>query len=169
MESITTEEKEKSQNNNNTLEDDKNQNIPEEKDEIEYKDQKNKPPYSRHFLTKSKTSRQKPNYSYFGKSIKSGASSFTNDSSLKDDPLSSSRDSEEKRKRSFDIEYPSLKRCHSTKKYHYSKDYKDIIKEEKYEDEGDSICSCYSSRSKFSSYTIMPKDNLFFLEKKKII
>ncbi len=168
MEAITTEEKEKIQNNNNTLEDDKNQNIPEEKDEVESKDQKNKPQYSRHFLTKSKTSRQKPNYSYFGKSIKSGASSFTNDSSLKDDPLSSSRDSEEKRKRSFDIEYPSLKRCHSTKKYHYSKDYKDIIKEEKYEDEGDSICSCYSSRSKFSSYTIMPKDNLFFLDKKKL-
>ena len=168
MESIATEEKEKIQNNNNTLEDDKNQNMTEEKDEVESKDQKNKPSYSRHFLTKSKASRQKQNYSYFGKSIKSGASSFTNDSSLKDDPLSSSRDSEEKRKRSFDIEYPSLKRCHSTKKYHYSKEYKDIIKEEKYEDEGDSICSCYSSRSKFSSYTIMPKDNLFFLEKKKL-
>jgi hypothetical protein len=172
MEKISTEEieKEKEQINNDELNDDKDvQDNPEEKDDSEIKEQKNQPTYSRRFLTKSKTSRQKPNYSYFGKSIKSGASSFTNDSSLKDDPLSSSRDSEEKRtKRSFDIEYPSLKRCHSTKKYHYSKDYKDIIKEEKYEDEGDSICSCYSSRSKFSSYTIMPKDNLFFLEKKKL-
>jgi hypothetical protein len=172
MEKISTEEieKEKDQINNDELNDDKDvQDNPEEKDDSEIKEQKNQPTYSRRFLTKSKTSRQKPNYSYFGKSIKSGASSFTNDSSLKDDPLSSSRDSEEKRtKRSFDIEYPSLKRCHSTKKYHYSKDYKDIIKEEKYEDEGDSICSCYSSRSKFSSYTIMPKDNLFFLEKKKL-
>lgn len=121
------------------------------------------PHYSR-FYHKSKTTRQNQNYYNMGKSIKS--SSFTNDSSLNNDPLSSSRDSEEKRtKRSFDIEYPYLKRCHSTKKYHYSKDYKDIIKEEKYEDEGDSFCS---SRSKFSSYTIMPKDNLFFLEKKKL-
>ena len=172
MEKINTEEreKEKDQINNDELNDDRDiQDNPEEKDDSEIKEQKNQPAYSRRFLTKSKTSKQKPNYSYFGKSIKSGASSFTNDSSLKDDPLSSSRDSEEKRtKRSFDIEYPSLKRCHSTKKYHYSKDYKDIIKEEKYEDEGDSICSSYSTRSKFSSYTIMPRDNLFFLDKKKL-
>lgn len=134
--------------NENDLKDNSSQNINSE----------NKPHISR-FYHKSKTTRQKPNYSQIGKSIKS--SSFTNDSSLNNDPLSSSRDSEEKRtRRSFDIEYPSLKRCHSTKKYHYSKDYKDIIKEEKYEDE-DSFCS---SRSKFSSYTIMPKDNLFFLD-----
>ena len=138
--------------NENDLKDNSSQNINSE----------NKPHISR-FYHKSKTTRQKPNYSQIGKSIKS--SSFTNDSSLNNDPLSSSRDSEEKRtRRSFDIEYPSLKRCHSTKKYHYSKDYKDIIKEEKYEDE-DSFCS---SRSKFSSYTIMPKDNLFFLDKKKL-
>ena len=138
--------------NENDLKDNSNQNINSE----------SKPHISR-FYHKSKTSRQKPNYSQIGKSIKS--SSFTNDSSLNNDPLSSSRDSEEKRaRRMFDIEYPSLKRCHSTKKYHYSKDYKDIIKEEKYEDE-DSFCS---SRSKFSSYTIMPKDNLFFLDKKKL-
>jgi hypothetical protein len=53
---------------------------------------------------------------FTGKSIKSGASSFTNDSSLNNDPLSSSRDSEEKRiKRGIDIEYPTLKRSHSTK------------------------------------------------------
>ena len=106
---------------------------------------------------------------FTGKSIKSGASSFTNDSSLNNDPLSSSRDSEEKRiKRGIDIEYPTLKRSHSTKKYHYSKDYKkDIIKEEKNEDE-DSFCSFASNRSKFSSYTIMPKEsNLFFFEKRK--
>ena len=127
----------------------------------------NKPHFSRHFHNRSKTTRQ--NYSNIGKSIKSGASSFTNDSSLNNDALSSSRDSEEKRvRRIFDIEYPYLKRCHSTKKYHYSKDYKDIIKEEKYEDEGDSFCSFISNRSKFSSYTVMPKDNLFFLEKKKL-
>ena len=127
----------------------------------------NKPHFSRHFQNRSKTTRQ--NYSNIGKSIKSGASSFTNDSSLNNDALSSSRDSEEKRvRRIFDIEYPYLKRCHSTKKYHYSKDYKDIIKEEKYEDEGDSFCSFISNRSKFSSYTVMPKDNLFFLEKKKL-
>ena len=142
----------------------------EKEDEDNSKDNSNQntntesmPHYSR-FYHKSKTIRQNPNYYNMAKSIKS--SSFTNDSSLNNDPLSSSRDSEEKRtRRSFDIEYPSLKRCHSTKKYHYSKDYKDIIKEEKYEDEGDSFCS---SRSKFSSYTIMPKDNLFFLEKKKL-
>ena len=126
----------------------------------------NKPHFSRHFQNRSKTTRQ--NYSNIGKSIKSGASSFTNDSSLNNDALSSSRDSEEKRvRRIFDIEYPYLKRCHSTKKYHYSKDYKDIIKEEKNEDE-DSFCSFISNRSKFSSYTVMPKDNLYFLEKKKL-
>ena len=140
----------------------------EKEDKSDSKDNSNQntntesmPHYSR-FNRKSKTTRQNPNYFNMAKSIKS--SSFTNDSSLNNDPLSSSRDSEEKRtRRSFDIEYPSLKRCHSTKKYHYSKEYKDIIKEEKNED--DSFCS---SRSKFSSYTIMPKDNLFFLEKKKL-
>ena len=128
-----------------------------------------KPNFTRHFFNRSKTTRQKPYNFQIGKSIRSGASSFTNDSSLNNDPLSSSRDSEEKRnRRNFDIEYPSYKRSRSTKKYHYSKDYKDIIKEEKYEDENDSFCSFISNRSKFSSYTIMPKDNLLFLEKKKL-
>ena len=125
--------------------------------------QENKQPYQRYYKSKSFMPK------FTGKSIKSGASSFTNDSSLNNDPLSSSRDSEEKRiKRGIDIEYPTLKRSHSTKKYHYSKDYKkDIIKEEKNEDE-DSFCSFASNRSKFSSYTIMPNEsNLFFFEKKK--
>ena len=129
----------------------------------------NKPQHFNRFQHRSKTSLQKQKYYYNLKPIKSGTSSFTNDSSLNNDPLSSSRDSEEKRtRRSFDIEYPSLQRSHSTKKYHYSKDYKDIIKEEKYEDEGDSFCSFVSNRSKFSSYTIMPKDNIFLFEKKKM-
>ena len=129
----------------------------------------NKPQHFNRFQHRSKTSFQKQKYYYNLKPIKSGTSSFTNDSSLNNDPLSSSRDSEEKRtRRSFDIEYPSLQRSHSTKKYHYSKDYKDIIKEEKYEDEGDSFCSFVSNRSKFSSYTIMPKDNIFLFEKKKM-
>ena len=129
----------------------------------------NKPQHFNRFQHRSKTSFQKQKYFYNLKPIKSGTSSFTNDSSLNNDPLSSSRDSEEKRtRRSFDIEYPSLQRSHSTKKYHYSKDYKDIIKEEKYEDEGDSFCSFVSNRSKFSSYTIMPKDNIFLFEKKKM-
>ena len=122
-----------------------------------------KQPYQKYYKSKSFMPK------FTGKSIKSGASSFTNDSSLNNDPLSSSRDSEEKRiKRGIDIEYPTLKRSHSTKKYHYSKDYKkDIIKEEKNEDE-DSFCSFASNRSKFSSYTIMPKEsNLFFFEKRK--
>ena len=95
--------------------------------------------------------------------------SFTNDSSCNIDPLSSSRDSEEKkRKRSFDIEYPTLQRSHSTKKYHYSnKDY--IIKEELHEEDiENSFCSVISGRTKYSCYTIMPKDNLYFLDKKKI-
>ena len=124
----------------------------------------NKKSYQKFFKSKSFIPK------IFGKSIKSGASSFTMDSSLNNDQLSSSRDSEEKRaRRNFDIEYPTLKRCQSTKKYHYSKDYKkDIIKEEKNEDE-DSFCSFASNRSKFSSYTIMPKENnLFFFEKKKL-
>ena len=138
--------------------------------EIKEEDQKakevpseNKQPYQKYYKSKSFMPK------FTGKSIKSGASSFTNDSSLNNDPLSSSRDSEEKRiKRGIDIEYPTLKRSHSTKKYHYSKDYKkDIIKEEKNEDE-DSFCSFASNRSKFSSYTIMPKEsNLFFFEKRK--
>ena len=126
--------------------------------------QENKQPYQKYYKSKSFMPK------FTGKSIKSGASSFTNDSSLNNDPLSSSRDSEEKRiKRGIDIEYPTLKRSHSTKKYHYSKDYKkDIIKEEKNEDE-DSFCSFASNRSKFSSYTIMPKEsNLFFFEKRKL-
>ena len=81
--------------------------------------QENKQPYQRYYKSKSFMPK------FTGKSIKSGASSFTNDSSLNNDPLSSSRDSEEKRiKRGIDIEYPTLKRSHSTKKYHYSKDYK---------------------------------------------
>ena len=142
----------------------------ENKNEIKEEDQKakevpseNKRPYQKYYKSKSFMPK------FTGKSIKSGASSFTNDSSLNNDPLSSSRDSEEKRiKRGIDIEYPTLKRSHSTKKYHYSKDYKkDIIKEEKNEDE-DSFCSFASNRSKFSSYTIMPKEsNLFFFEKRK--
>ena len=150
-------------------EENEDKDLQEEKNESDLKDNSNQninsenKPYIKRFNCKSKTTRQKPNYSQIGKSIKS--SSFTNDSSLNNDPLSSSRDSEEKRaRRCFDIEYPSLKRYHSTKKFHYSKDYKDIIKEEKYEDEN-SFCS---SHSKFSSYTIMPKDNLFFLDKKKL-
>lgn len=105
------------------------------------------------------------------------ASSVTNDSSLNNDPLSSSRDSgnennikvrqrkNERFLRSLDIEYPELKRSHSTKKYHYSKDY---IKEELHEDESDSFCSGVSGRTKYSSYTIMPRDNLYFLDKKKL-
>ena len=124
----------------------------------------NKQPYQRYYKSKSFIPK------FTGKSIKSGASSFTNDSSLNNEQLSSSRDSEEKRiKRGIDIEYPLYKRSHSTKKYHYSKDYKkDIIKEEKNEEE-DSFCSFASNRSKFSSYTIMPKEsNLFLFEKKKL-
>ena len=39
-----------------------------------------KPHYSRHLFNKAKTTLQKQNYSQIGKSIKSGASSFTNDS-----------------------------------------------------------------------------------------
>ena len=156
---INEEEKELSDEEDKDTKDEKNYKVPSE----------NQPHFSRYFLNKSKTTRQKTNYTSIGKSIKSGASSFTNDSSLNNDQLSSSRDSEEKRaRRIFDIEYPSLKRCHSTKKYHYSKEYKDIIKEEKNEDENDSFCSFISNRSKFSSYTIMPKDNLFFFEKKKL-
>ena len=148
-------------------------NEKDQKKELEENKEKNeekesKLHYSRYCL-RSKTTCQKLNYSNMGKSIKSGASSFTNDSSLNNDPLSSSRDSGENRtRRSFDIEYPYLKRSNSTKKFHYSKDYKDIIKEEKYEEDEDSFCSGISNRSKFSSYTIMPKDNLFFLEKKKL-
>ena len=148
----------------------------ESEEEKEIKEEKNpniiseaKPNFIMPLFNRSKTTHQKPYNFHIGKSIKSGASSFTNDSSMNNEPLSSSRDSEEKRhKRNFDIEYPSYKRSRSTKKYHYSKDYKDIIKEEKYEDENDSFCSFISNRSKFSSYTIMPKDNLIFLEKKKL-
>ena len=160
MEKNVTEEKETIKNEDLNLKD-----IPE--DEKESNSQEKGSFRVIHTYNKSKTTRLKPNN--IVKSIKSGTSSFTNDSSLNNDPLSSSRDSEEKRtRRSFDIEYPFLKRSNSTKKFHYSKDYKDIIKEEKYEDEGDSFCSGISGRSKFSSYTIMPKDNLFFLEKKKL-
>ena len=137
--------------------------IKEEDKKISDVPKETKQPYQKYYKSKSFMPK------FTGKSIKSGASSFTNDSSLNNDPLSSSRDSEEKRiKRGIDIEYPTLKRSHSTKKYHYSKDYKkDIIKEEKNEDE-DSFCSFASNRSKFSSYTIMPKEsNLFFFEKRK--
>ena len=67
----------------------------------------NKQPYQRYYKSKSFMPK------FTGKSIKSGASSFTNDSSLNNDPLSSSRDSEEKRiKRGIDIEYPTLQRSH---------------------------------------------------------
>ena len=175
MEKIDNQEKEQETKEEPQILEDEEKEISDEEDK-DTKDEKNskvysenQPHFTRHFLNKSKTTRQKVNYSNIGKSIKSGASSFTNDSSLNNDQLSSSRDSEEKRtRRIFDIEYPSLKRCHSTKKYHYSKEYKDIIKEEKNEDENDSFCSFISNRSKFSSYTIMPKDNLFFFEKKKL-
>ena len=139
------------------------QEEPKDENEIKEVPSETKPSYQRFYKSKSFMPK------FTGKSIKSGASSFTMDSSLNNDPLSSSRDSEGKRgKKSFDIEYPELKRSHSTKKYHYSKDYKkDIIKEEKNEDE-DSFCSFASNRSKFSSYTIMPKENnLFFFEKRK--
>ena len=148
----------------NIIEDEKGSK--KEKADVNIKEipSENKQPYQRYYKSKSFIPK------FTGKSIKSGTSSFTMDSSLNNDPLSSSRDSEEKRaRRSFDIEYPTLKRSHSTKKYHYSKDYKkDIIKEEKNEDE-DSFCSFASNRSKFSSYTIMPKEsNLFFFEKRKL-
>ena len=176
MEKLDNQEKEQEIKEEPQIIEDEEKEISDEEDK-DTKDEKNskvssenQPHFTRHFLNKSKTTRQKVNYTNIGKSIKSGASSFTNDSSLNNDQLSSSRDSEEKRRtrRIFDIEYPSLKRCHSTKKYHYSKEYKDIIKEEKNEDENDSFCSFISNRSKFSSYTIMPKDNLFFFEKKKL-
>jgi hypothetical protein len=176
MEKLDNQEKEQEIKEEPQIVEDEEKEISDEEDK-DTKDEKNskfssenQPHFTRHFLNKSKTTRQKVNYTNIGKSIKSGASSFTNDSSLNNDQLSSSRDSEEKRRtrRIFDIEYPSLKRCHSTKKYHYSKEYKDIIKEEKNEDENDSFCSFISNRSKFSSYTIMPKDNLFFFEKKKL-
>ena len=139
------------------------QEEPKEDKKIQEVPSENIQPYQRYYKTKAFMPK------FLGKSMKSGTSSFTMDSSLNNDPLSSSRDSEGKRvKKSFDIEYPELKRSHSTKKYHYSKDYKkDIIKEEKNEDE-DSFCSFASNRSKFSSYTMMPKEsNLFFFEKKK--
>ena len=140
----------------------------EKEDNKPNKISENKPNFQRYFLNSSKTTTQNKYYPYIGKSIKSGTSSFTNDSSLNNDPPSSSRDSEGKKRRIFDIDYPTLKRSNSTKKFHYSKDYKDIIKEEKYEDEKDSFCSFISNKSKFSSITVMPKDNLFFLEKKKL-
>ena len=148
----------------NVIEDKKDSKEEKAEEKIKEVPSENKQPYQRYFKSKSFMPK------FTGKSIKSGTSSFTMDSSLNNDPLSSSRDSEEKRvRRSFDIEYPTLKRSHSTKKYHYSKDYKkDIIKEEKNEDE-DSFCSFASNRSKFSSYTIMPKEsNLFFFEKRKL-
>jgi hypothetical protein len=176
MEKLDNQEKEQEIKEEPQIIEDEEKEISDEEDK-DTKDEKNskvssenQPHFTRHFLNKSKTTRQKVNYTNIGKSIKSGASSFTNDSSLNNDQLSSSRDSEEKRRtrRIFDIEYPSLKRCHSTKKYHYSKEYKDILIEEKNEDENDSFCSFISNRSKFSSYTIMPKDNLFFFEKKKL-
>jgi hypothetical protein len=139
------------------------QEEPKEDKKIQEVPSENIQPYQKYYKTKAFMPK------FLGKSMKSGTSSFTMDSSLNNDPLSSSRDSEGKRvKKSFDIEYPELKRSHSTKKYHYSKDYKkDIIKEEKNEDE-DSFCSFASNRSKFSSYTMMPKEsNLFFFVKKK--
>ena len=148
----------------NIIEDEKDSKEEKPNANIKEVPSENKQPYQRYYKSKSFIPK------FTGKSIKSGTSSFTMDSSLNNDPLSSSRDSEEKRaRRSFDIEYPTLKRSHSTKKYHYSKDYKkDIIKEEKNEDE-DSFCSFASNRSKFSSYTIMPKEsNLFFFEKRKL-
>ena len=150
--------------NKNDLNEENKNEIKEEDQKIPEVPSENKQQYQKYFRSKSFMPK------FTGKSIKSGASSFTNDSSLNNEQLSSSRDSEEKRiKRGIDIEYPSLKRSHSTKKYHYSKDYKkDIIKEEKNEDE-DSFSSFASNKSKFSSYTIMPKEsNLFFFEKRKL-
>ena len=133
MEKIDNQEKEqqKEEQVNNNQEEEEEMSEDEEKNTIEEKNKtvniENKHYFQMHFLSRSKTTKLKSNYA-IGKSIKSGASSFTNDSSLNNDPLSSSRDSEEKRRRrSFDIEYPSLKRSHSTKNYHYSKEYKDII------------------------------------------
>ena len=143
-----------------------NKDLPKES-EIKNKDiiSENKKPYQNFYKSKSFM------HKTIGKSMKSGTSSFTMDSSSQNnDQLSSSRDSEEKRiRRGFDIEYPTLKRSRSTKKYHYSKDYKkDIIKEEKNEDE-DSFCSFASNKTKFSSVTVMPKEsNLFFFEKRKL-
>ena len=167
MEKLDT--KEEDQKKEEESEENDEESSSEEKKENESnKIIENKPNFQRYFLNRSKTTTQNKYPSYIGKSIKSGTSSFTNDSSLNNDPPSSSRDSEEKKRRIFDIDYPTLKRSNSTKKFHYSKDYKDIIKEEKYEDENDSFCSFISNRSKFSSITVMPKDNLFFLEKKKL-
>ena len=70
----------------------------EEKEENESnKITQNKPNFQRHFLNRSKTTTQNKYSGYIGKSIKSGTSSITNDSSLNNDPASSSRDSEEKK------------------------------------------------------------------------
>ena len=70
----------------------------ENKNEIKEEDQKanevpseNKQPYQKYYKSKSFMPK------FTGKSIKSGTSSFTNDSSLNNEQLSSSRDSEEKR------------------------------------------------------------------------
>ena len=177
MDKLELKEKDQTKEEENEINEEEEQEMNENENEDEKEEEKNantiserKPHFSRHFMNKSKTTKYKQNAPLYVKSIKSGTSSFTNDSSLNNDPLSSSRDSGEKKlQRSFDIEYPTLKRSHSTKKYHYSKEYKDIIKEEKNEDENDSFCSFISNRSKFSSYTVMPKDNLFFLDKKKLM
>ena len=167
MEKIDSKEEEDPKKEEESEENDEESSSEEKEENESKKITENKPNFLRHFTNRSKTTKQNKYYPYIGKSIKSGTSSFTNDSSLNNDPPSSSRDSEGKKRRIFDIDYPTLKRSNSTKKFHYSKDYKDIIKEEKYEDENDSFCSFISNRSKFSSITVMPKDNLFFLEKKK--
>ena len=142
-----------------------NGDLPKES-EIKNKDitSENKKPYQNFYKSKSFM------HKTIGKSMKSGTSSFTMDSSSQNnDQLSSSRDSEEKRiRRGFDIEYPTLKRSRSTKKYHYSKDYKkDIIKEEKNEDE-DSFCSFASNKTKFSSVTPETYDENLIFQKPKM-
>ena len=166
QEKETTENQEKEQDQENNEEEEK---IGEDEDQKDLSQNKSVTTSS----SKAKSYRFGKSNSIFSqnkiKYIKSGASSFTNDSSCNNDPLSSSRDSEEKkRKRNIDIEFPILQRSHSTKKYHYSnKDY--IIKEELHEEDiENSFCSVISGRTKYSCYTIMPKDNLYFLDKKKI-
>ena len=53
------------------------------------------------------------------------------------------------------------------KRFHYTGDF---IKEEINEDEDSesSFASHYSARTRFSSFTVMPKDRLIFREKKKM-
>ena len=80
------------------MEDNQNEKNEENKNEKKDKAQRvkevpsdNKQPYQKYYKSKSFIPK------FTGKSIKSGTSSFTNDSSLNNKQLSSSRDSEEKR------------------------------------------------------------------------